>query len=237
MLRIFIGWEPRVAVQYHVLCHSILEHTSIPVQFIPLNLKTLPLKRMGLTEFTYSRFLVPFLCGFEGPALFLDSDILCAGDIATIAEGVPESAAVSICNTNPAYERAAVMLFNCGHPDNAILTPEYIETAEKLHLIGWTDKIHHLPNRFNYLVGYDRPEWRQGQIPTLVHYTRGVPCWNETKDCELADLWERARAGVFLPAVSWSTLMSHSNHATEGPGGVTIPAPRVPDAVLQSQRA
>lgn len=236
MLRIFIGYDPRVAVQYHVLAHSLLEHTSIPLQIIPLNLKTLPIKRRGLTEFTYSRFLVPYLCGFEGPALFLDSDILCTGDIASIAEGVPDEAAVSVCNTNPAYERAAVMLFNCGHPANRMLSPEFIEDpdAPALHLVRWAgSNTHHLPNRFNFLVGYDDPAWCKGQLPTLIHYTKGIPAWPETQGCDFADHWIDARARAFTPGVSWGNLMGTSNHATEGPGGVTIPAPRVPDAVQQ----
>lgn len=234
MLRIFIGYDPRVAVQYHVLAHSLLEHTSVPLQIIPLSSDLYPLKRPGLTKFTWARFLVPYLCGFEGPALFLDSDILCTGDIASIVEGVPESAAVSVCNTKPEYERAAVMLFNCGHNHNLNLVPEVIETTdEKLHPIGWTEAIHWLPNRFNFLVGYDDPAWCKGQIPTLIHYTKGSPMWPETANCDFADHWIDARARAFNPAVTWGNLMGHSNHATEGPGGVTIPAPRVPDAVRQ----
>lgn len=229
MLRIFIGYDPRVAMQYHVLAHSLLEHTSIPLQIIPLKLSTLPLKRRGLTEFTYSRFLVPWLCGFEGQALFLDSDIICTGDIASIGE-CPEDMAVSVCNTNPAYERAAVMLFNCGHPDNHVLTPEHIEaTQNPLHLIKWTEEVDWLPNRFNLLVGYDDPAWCKGVVPTLIHYTKGVPAWPETEDFDYADLWLEARERAFRPGVTWDKLLGTSNHATEGPGGVK-PTPRVPDA-------
>lgn len=233
MLRIFIGADPRQAVALNVLSHSLLEHTTIPIQIIPLKLETLPLKRQGLTPFTYSRFLVPWLCRFEGKALFLDADILCTGDIAEIYTGA--DAAVSVCNTNPAYERAAVMFFNCDHPDNAKLTPEYIETTETpLHLIKWTEAIHWLPNRFNFLVGYDDPAWCKGKLPTLIHYTQGVPAWPETQDCDYAAIWRAARDRAFIPAVDWCTLMGQSNHAAEGPGGVKIPAPRVPDAVRQS---
>jgi lipopolysaccharide biosynthesis glycosyltransferase len=238
MLRVFIGFDERVAVQYHVLAHSLLEHSSIPLQVIPLSSDFYPLERDGLTKFTWARFLVPYLCGFEGPALFLDSDILCTGDIAEIlSEPMGDHHAVGVCNTNPAYERAAVMLFNCGHPDNAKLTPEFIErTDEKLHLTQWTKTgVCWLKNRFNFLVSYDDPAWCKGQIPTLIHYTQGVPAWPETANCDYADLWIKARERAFKPAVNWSTLLGKSNHAAVGPGGIA-PAPRVPDAIRQPQR-
>lgn len=235
MLRIFIGYDPRAAVQFHVLAHSLLEHSSIPLQIIPLKLDTLPLKRRGITEFTFSRFLVPWLCQFEGEALFLDSDILCTGDIAELLEAADgfTKTGVAIVGTYPEYERAAVMLFNCAHRDNTKLTPEFIETTkDPLHLIKWTLPWK-LPNRFNFLVGYDDPAWCKGQTPTLIHYTKGVPAWPETANCDYADHWIDARARAFTPAVDWCTLMGQSNHAAEGPGGVKIPAPRVPDAVHQ----
>jgi lipopolysaccharide biosynthesis glycosyltransferase len=247
MLRIFIGYDPRVAVQYHVLAHSLLEHTSIPLQIIPLGCPP-PLQRKGLTAFTWARFLVPYLCGFEGEALFLDSDMLCTGDIATILHDhqdyslpvadVACSNAVRYAKTNPAYERAAVMLFDCANPELRDLTPEHIETTKKpLHLLPFGGCNGYLPNRFNFLVGYDDPAWCNGQLPTLIHYTKGVPAWPETADCDFADHWVDARARAFNPAVTWGNLMGHSNHATEGPGGVTIPAPRVPDAVHEPQRS
>lgn len=235
MLRVFIGFDPRAAVQFHVLAHSLLEHSSIPLQIIPLKLDTLPLKRRGLTEFTFSRFLVPWLCHFEGVAVFLDADILCTGDLKYLPWDMQASPTFSLAcaDTKPAYERAAVMLFNCEHPDHAKLTPEYIETTdEPLHLCKWTEP-HQLPNRFNFLVGYDDPAWCKGQTPTLIHYTKGVPAWPETANCDYADHWIDARARAFTPACDWSTIMGPSNHAAEGPGGVKIPAPRVPDAVHQ----
>jgi hypothetical protein len=35
-LRVFIGWDSREVVAWHVLAHSILSRTSIPVALIPL---------------------------------------------------------------------------------------------------------------------------------------------------------------------------------------------------------
>src|SRR5437879_2363173 len=83
-LRIFIGYDPRQPIAYNVLQHSIIRHASRPVAITPLILAQLPIKRRGLTEFTYSRFLVPWLCHYQGQAVFLDSDMIVKGDIAEL---------------------------------------------------------------------------------------------------------------------------------------------------------
>ena len=41
MIRIFIGYEPRETVAWHVLTHSILARSSQPVSFVPLALNNL----------------------------------------------------------------------------------------------------------------------------------------------------------------------------------------------------
>jgi len=38
---IFIGFDPRETVAWHVLCHSILARSSRPVSFVPLALEHL----------------------------------------------------------------------------------------------------------------------------------------------------------------------------------------------------
>ena len=69
LIRIFIGYDPHETVAWHVLTHSILARATRPVSFVPLNLKNLgPLmwrERNALqsTEFSFSRFLTPYLAG------------------------------------------------------------------------------------------------------------------------------------------------------------------------------
>ena len=69
-LRIFVGFDPRQPVAFQTLVHSIWSRASLPVSITRLQLNQLPLKRRGLTEFTYSRYMVLYLCGYEGEALF-----------------------------------------------------------------------------------------------------------------------------------------------------------------------
>ena len=86
MFLIFIGWDSRFPEPADVLRYSLLKHSSIPLEIRYLKLDELELHRqhdpLASTEFTYSRFLVPHLCKFQGTALFLDNDMLCLGDVA-----------------------------------------------------------------------------------------------------------------------------------------------------------
>ena len=41
MINIFIGYDPREAVAYHVCANSFLRHASVPLAFTPLALKGL----------------------------------------------------------------------------------------------------------------------------------------------------------------------------------------------------
>ena len=84
MLKVFIGADARQSVALTTLIHSIAKNARTPASITPLVLDTLPLKRQGLTPFTYSRFLVPYLCGYQGLGLFLDADMLALGDITEV---------------------------------------------------------------------------------------------------------------------------------------------------------
>lgn len=216
MLRVFIGYDHRQPVSVTALTTSIVAQASQPVAITPLVLPALPIKRQGLTPFTYSRFLVPHLCNYEGVGLFLDADMILNADIAGLFALMDDSA-VMVAKNKHRFEWASVMLFNCAHPDNRKLTPEYIETADKLHGISWTDSIGDLPPEWNHLVGYDEPKEAK-----LVHYTQGVPAWPETAACEQADLW-RKWATVAITARPWAELMGESVHSVEIPGGKKLP--------------
>ena len=82
VLDIFIGYDRQEVVAYHVLAQSLLERSSRPVRLTPVNLGNLA----GLfardavatqsTEFSFSRFLTPYLSGYDGWSLFMDCDML-----------------------------------------------------------------------------------------------------------------------------------------------------------------
>lgn len=207
MLKIFIGYDDRQPVSYNVLHASIMKHASIPVSITPLVLSTLPMKRRGLTPFTYSRFICPYLCGFKGKSIFLDADILLRSDIAELAEIAPDTCDVSVVKNKLRFEWSSVMVFNnelCRQ-----LSPEAIDDERYNPLgLGWAEQIGELPTEWNHLVGYDTPN----PNARLVHFTQGVPAWPETASCEHAGEW-RATMLELVQAKPWSEIMGNSVHA------------------------
>ena len=84
MLKVMIGYDPNEVVAYHVLAHSILSRSSVPVSIIPVRLDYFEGHKKdpkGSTEFSLTRFLTPMLSGWNGQALFLDCDMLVRCDI------------------------------------------------------------------------------------------------------------------------------------------------------------
>ena len=88
MLTVCIGFDPAETVAYHVLCQSILSRSSQPVRFIPINKRNIPEfnrgKEDGSTEFSFSRFLTPYLSGYTGQSMFIDCDMIVRCDIAEV---------------------------------------------------------------------------------------------------------------------------------------------------------
>lgn len=220
--KIFIGYDPRQAVAFNVLQHSILARATRPVSIRPLVLDTLPIRRHGLTPFTYSRFLVPWLCNFEGRALFLDADMLVLDDIGKLFDLFDPAYAVQVVEQKERFEWGSLILFNCEHSDNDVLTPATVEgTSCPLHKIGWTDNIGFLPSEWNHTVFYDRPR----DDAKLVHFTAGIPIHPEIHGCEYTTHWMR-EADAMNRSRDWDYLMGRSVHA-----------PMVKDHVRQKEAA
>ena len=213
-LKIFVGFDGEVEpVAYHTFCQSVIEKATIPVSFTPLALNTLnnymETHDDGSNAFIYSRFLVPYLCGFQGYALYVDGDMLCRDDIDKLVDEIDPFAAVSVIkhdyktkfpikycgNKNEDYPKknwSSVMFWDCGHIKNKRLTPEYImtNTGSHLHRFEWlkndfTDLVGELPIEWNWLVS----EYDYNADAKLVHFTIGTPCFHNFKDCDYADEW------------------------------------------------
>lgn len=206
-MKCYIGYDPRQPLAFTVAAHSIWSRATKPVEIVRLQLNQLPITRRGLTEFTYSRFLVPFLSNYEGYSLFVDADMLCLGDITTLKASDPMAeVSVVMHQGQRQFERASLMLFNCKRCK--VLTPEYIQ--DKTHGLldlYWAGRIGSLPKEWNHLVGYDAPR----TDAKMVHFTQGIPCWPETQDCEYADEWRREGKDA-MATVSFEALMGGSVH-------------------------
>lgn len=101
-IKIFIGSGEASLVERKVLIYSLKKHTNRPLDIyvfngthdtierndeapIRLNMP-LDIKYQNFTEFSNYRWYIPRLCGFEGRAIWMDSDMVCLSDISDFFE-------------------------------------------------------------------------------------------------------------------------------------------------------
>lgn len=209
MLKIFIGYDPRQPVAYHVLCSSIIRNCSVPVQITPLIIGTLPIKREGLTQFTFSRYLAPYLCNYHGISVFIDSDMLVLGDMAELLNYADDAVSIVPFENDLVFERPSVMVFN--NEKCKSLTPRFIDDETNApQSLSWADSVGYLPEEWNYLVGY-APNTPAKNIK-LLHFTQGIPAYKECRFGEYATLWFE-ELKIMQDHVSWLEIMGSSVHA------------------------
>lgn len=224
MIRVFIGYDTKEIVAYHVLCHSIIRNSSQPVAITPVALThvndVFNRERHSLqsTDFAFSRFLVPYLCDYDGWAIFMDCDMLMFDDIANLwnlrdedyavmcvqHDHKPKESTKFLDQPQTTYEKknwSSVMLLNCGKCQ--ALTPDYVNEATglELHRFRWLESeglIGNLPPRWNHLVDYD-PGLPVEDL-SLVHYTNGGPYFEEYANCGYSPEWRAERERMLTAA-------------------------------------
>ena len=215
VIKVFVGYDPKESVAWHAMVSSIYRQSSKPLAIIPVNLRNLegiynrPRDEKQSNEFSFSRFLVPYLCNYEGQAIFFDCDQMLRTDIAdifSVIESQPGKAVYVVKHTYeprndvkylnsiqykyPRKNWSSVVLWNCDNLKNRTVTPEYINTTQALalHRFSWLedDEIGELDLRWNWLVGeYDDPP----NDVKNVHWTVGGPYFTEYADSDFAEEW------------------------------------------------
>ena len=211
MIKIFIGFDSKEKIAYHVLSQSILRQSTRPVSITPLNLPNInhffsrERSKIESTEFSFSRFIVPHLMNYKGWALFMDCDMLMKTDISKLWALRDDRYAVQVCKHDytPKTDKkflgqvqtkfqkknwSSFMFMNCDKCTS--LTPDYVNTTtgSQLHQFKWLDDeklIGDLPLEWNWLVG----EYEHKEDVNNVHYTKGGPYFKDYEDCDYASDW------------------------------------------------
>ncbi len=198
--RIYIGYEEREHDAYRVCKHSI-ELLSV-IKPVPLKSQTISEYKRNWgepqsTDFTFTRFWVPYLSSFTGYSIFVDCDFLFKSNPMNLAQYINPDLAVSVVQ-HPSYNPntevkmdgiaqhrsyrknwASLMVFNNEHPSNKILTPDYLNNHRPgldFHHFKWLkdEEIGSIPLEWNCLDGYYHLE-----NPKAIHYTDGGPWFGE----------------------------------------------------------
>jgi len=215
-MKVFVGYDTREDIAYQVCKHSILKHQP-DADVRPLNQQELrdsgwykrPIDKLGSTEFTFTRFLIPELTNFEGWAVFMDCDMILTTDIKELFDQADDKYAVMCVQHDykvkegfkmdgqkqtiyPRKNWSSVVLWNCSHPSNKSVTHDLVNHPEingaYLHRFSWLkdEEIGELNHTWNYLVGV----YNDVEKPKLIHYTEGGPWFENYRNCEFADLWK-----------------------------------------------
>lgn len=205
MLRIFIGWDSREQEVADVLKYSLIKHASIPLDVRFLKLHELDFQRprdpLQSTEFTYTRFLVPALCGYQGKAIFMDCDMLCLNDIKALDDLDMGHLALRVVKHDyrptetlkmdgcvqtvyPRKNWSSLMIMNCAKL--TLWSKKIVETQTGAYLHRFhdipDDAIGDIPNTWNTL------DWMDDKT-NLIHYTSGGPWFDAYKDHPYGAPW------------------------------------------------
>lgn len=222
---IYVGWDSREDIAYQVCEHSIRRRTKRNgINVIPLKQNELregklywrEVDKLGSTEFTITRFLVPHLNEYKDWAVFCDCDMVWRVDPREIFDLVDDRYAVMVVKHEynveeglkmdnqmqlpyPRKNWSSVILWNCAHPKNQILDLETVNTAtpKYLHRFEWLDdhEIGELSPEWNWLVGwYNEP--RDGK-PKVIHYTEGGPWFEQTRNCDYDLVWKQELINLY----------------------------------------
>jgi lipopolysaccharide biosynthesis glycosyltransferase len=211
---VFVGYDPREAIAYHVCCNSIIRNASAPVAIVPVALNLFSDYKEthtdGSNHFIYTRFLVPWLMGWTGRAIFIDGDMIVRGDIVELYQSLELNKDVAVVKhdyqtkqtekymgaKNENYPRknwSSVIVWNCASYPNRRLTPEFVmaSTGAFLHRFTWLadERIQELPPEWNWLPD----EYGPNPDAKLLHYTLGTPCFHEYANTPQNDEWHRER--------------------------------------------
>jgi len=242
MINVYIGWDSREPIASDVCEYSLQRNSSEPVNVHMLKQDELrscmlyarPRDVQSSTEFTFTRFLVPRLNDYQGWAVFCDCDFLWLGNIQELIAQADDRYAVMLVKHDyrpqntvkmdgkkqeyyPRKNWSSMVLFNCGHPKNAWLTPYHINqaTGQELHRFSWLkdEEIGELKPEWNWLVGWYHQPW--DGVPKALHYTEGGPWFENYRDCEYADVWKEYESALLETRVSHDSVGIDDLHLSE----------------------
>lgn len=220
-LRVFVGADESQLVPGAVLEYTIRKHTDRRVEFTTMRDLPVPMprdpKKRPRTGFSFYRFMIPQLAGYEGRAVYLDCDMQVFADLAELW-AIPFDEQTVLCTYQPeppeswkgnknfkSGRHLAVMMLDCSrlqwdvHDVVRGLDEDrygYTELMSDLAIVPEEQIEERIPVEWNSLEHYEPAKTK------LVHYTQ-VPTqpWKNAEN-PLRELW----LGAFREALAASAL-------------------------------
>ncbi len=226
IIPIFIGYDYRERAATNVLIDTLYQRSSYPLSITPLVRSQLIKQKfhnrrndkMQSTEFSFTRFLVPYLMNYEGWAIFMDCDMLCKADIKELWDQRDNKYSL-LCvkhDHQPTEEKkfqgekqtsypkknwSSLMLMNC--KKCKALTVDYVNRSSglDLHRFNWLENEEEVGqikgDGWNQLLtNDDHKDYSLDKIESkLVHWTIGGPWFKDQRNVggKLSTEWFIAR--------------------------------------------
>ncbi|MDB5968153.1 MAG: glycosyl transferase [Hydrocarboniphaga sp.] len=130
IVRVFVGCDPNDCdlEQMMVLEHTMRKHASLPVEIHWMRLSRNPQSfwysdprqqasgwrtERWATPFSGFRWAVPAHCGYQGRAIYMDTDMIVMSDIAELWRTPLAAPAVFAARRETGFQRFCVMLWDC----------------------------------------------------------------------------------------------------------------------------
>lgn len=251
-LRIFCGADRSQQLPFKVLAASIRRHASQSIDIRTIDNTLAPPapdpRFAPYTEFSFARFAIPALCGFQGRALYMDSDMLVFADIAELFR-IPFDGARVLIEAGADLSKgkqAAVMMLDCAQLDwnvdtivgdlgrrysyNALmsLTP-LLEPGDIRDNLpnGWNDLDVHRPGvtRNLHFTEIRIQPWVHPGHPHGGVWVRALKELLERSDIQEQELHDEIAQGFLRPSILRELGLGKT------------PATATPDALLEYDRA
>jgi hypothetical protein len=193
-VKVFIGSGEASVIECRTAIHSLRKHTKRDLDIYVFNgthnavelndeepflaPMSLQVKYRNITEFSLYRYLIPELCGFQGKAIYIDSDTVCLSDIGELFDTpMGDADFLAKHEAYPGQELwgLSVMLIDC---QRCRFDLERVVAEIDAGLYSMTDFSCMTPRFLEhhpYKIGKLDPTWnvfdRSDKQTRLIHYT------------------------------------------------------------------
>jgi len=238
-IRVFVGTDAAQMMGVRVLEYSIKKHTPMTVEVQPIDDREIPVPRnprhRSRTGFSFSRFHIPALCGYQGRAIYLDADMQVFKDLTALWTFPMDGAALLYADwpgRDGRKPQFSVLLMNCAelHWDVREIVQgldegqySYEELMYQCCLLPEGKKKAALPPEWNSLEHYE-----EGRT-CLIHYTDMTTQPWVSHDNPHGRLWyaalrEALEEGFIKPEELYGAVKA-GHVSPELPGWIGLPSP------------
>lgn len=180
VVRVFVGCSPNGedAESQAVLEYTLRKHASLPVEITWMRLSRDPASPFSgwktdwwSTPFTPFRLLVPSLCGFEGRAIYVDSDFIFMADIAELWSQEFKPGKCVMAKQEGNAKKLCISLWDCAEAKSLAPGKRYEDATDvQIAQLGLAGSVQAFRGNWNCIDGENYASLGHKQI-RAIHYS------------------------------------------------------------------